>query len=95
MRPRRSASMNVRGMSMLETSWPQIRDANVDQEYATSWIELMDLYEQNCVELEFTASAATIGKIKSVIAQPNPLPAEINPLIIELAGRLHDEMYEK
>ena len=67
----------------------------VNEKYATNWVELMGLYEQNCVELELAASTATIRKIRYLLAKPNPLPSEINPLIIELSGRLYDEMGAK
>jgi hypothetical protein len=56
---------------------------------------LMDLYEQPCFELGLDASAATIRKLRAALTKPNPTSTEINPLTIELGGRLHDEMEGK
>jgi hypothetical protein len=69
-------------MRLNETSDGWVRD----------WLKLMDLYEPACVELELTASAATIGKLRAALSKPDPLSTEVNPLTIELGGRLFDEM---
>jgi hypothetical protein len=68
------------------------KDANAEEKYAACWLEQIDLYEKHCVEMELTASVATIKKIRKVLAGPNPPSTEINALIIELSGRLYDEM---
>jgi hypothetical protein len=67
------------------------RDAN-EEKYAAWWLEQIDLYEKHCIEMELIASAATIRKIRKVLTEPGPAPTEIIPLIIELSGRLFDEM---
>ncbi len=59
------------------------------------WRILMDLYEQPCVDLGLTASAATIQKLRSALAKPTPLLTDVHPLTIELGGRLYDEMVSK
>jgi hypothetical protein len=66
--------------------------SDVSPGWVRDWLILMDLYEQPCVELELTASAATIRKLRAALTKPNPLNTEISPLTIELGGRLYDEM---
>jgi hypothetical protein len=70
----------------------EIRLSDVGDGWVKDWLVLMDLYEKPCIELDLPASAATIGKIRAALTKPDPLNTEINPLTIELGGRLHDEM---
>jgi hypothetical protein len=65
---------------------------DVSDGWVTDWLILMDLYEQPCVELDLAASAATIRKLRAALKKPNPLSTDVNPLTIELGGRLYDEM---
>jgi hypothetical protein len=87
--------MEAAGMTRLLEQWGSktgMRLSDVSDGWVRDWLKLMDLYEKPCVELDLTASAATIGKLRAALIKPDPLSTEINPLTIELGGRLHDEM---
>ena len=49
-------------------------------------------FEPNCVELELTASLATIEKIRVLYSKPDAEYRTFGPLAEELNGRLTDEM---
>ena len=51
--------------------------------------------EEQCIELEFRASLASVRKIQRLLAKPDPTHRDLRPLEIELHGRLMDEMREK
>jgi hypothetical protein len=87
--------MEAAGMTRTLEASPlktEMRLNDVDALWISHWLILMDLYEKPCVELDLTASAATIRKIRAALTKLDPLNTEINPLTIELSGRLHDEM---
>jgi hypothetical protein len=87
--------MEAAGMTRSLEQWASktgMRLSDVSDGWVRDWLILMDLYEKPCVELDLTASAATIGKLRAALTKPDPLSTEINPLTIELGGRLHDEM---
>jgi hypothetical protein len=70
----------------------EVRLSDLSNRWVRDWLALMNSYEKPCVELDLTASAATIRKIRTVLTKPDALTTEINPLTIELGGRLYDEM---
>jgi len=87
--------MEAAGMTRTLEALPlktERRLGDVSDGWIRDWLILMDLYEQPCVELDLTASAATIRKLRAALTKPDPLSTEINPLTIELGGRLYDEM---
>jgi hypothetical protein len=90
--------MEAAGMTRTLEALPSKREmslSEVSDGWVRDWLKLMDLYEPACVELELTASAATIRKLRAALTKPNPLSTEVNPLTIELGGRLYDEMGNK
>src|ERR1700730_953818 len=87
--------MEAAGMTRTLEALPlktERRLGDVSDGWVRDWLILMDLYEQPCVELDLTASAATIRKLRAALTKLEPLSTEINPLTIELGGRLYDEM---
>jgi hypothetical protein len=67
------------------------RKDKFDEIATTSWKEFFTALEENCVELELTASLATVRKIRAVVATQNCSHTTLAPLHIELQGRLIDE----
>jgi hypothetical protein len=89
------AVMEAAGMTRTLERLPlktEMRISDVGDGWVRDWLILMDLYEKPCVELDLDASAATIRKIRDALTKPDPLTKELNPLTIELGGRLYDEM---
>jgi hypothetical protein len=85
----------TRAIDQFRGGFPLKRDFilnDVSDGWVADWLKLMDLYEQSCVEMELTASVATIRKLRAALSKANPLTTDINPLTTELGGRLHDEM---
>jgi hypothetical protein len=90
--------MEAAGMTRTLERLPKLGDVSLSDfgdDWIRDWLILMGLYEQPCIELGLDASAATIRKLRAALTKPDPLAAEVNPLTIELAHRLHDQMEGK
>src|SRR5438093_8653413 len=66
-----------------------------DDEMKTNMNALLADLESACVELELTASLATVRKIRGKLTEVKGQASVFYPLIAELQGRLDDEMGEK
>jgi hypothetical protein len=89
------------GMQLIQTNvdqtFPNYSDPNnnVINVSLSSHIKFYQMLEEQCIDLEFRASLASVRKIQRVLADPNPTHKDLRPLEIELLGRLMDEMGEK
>jgi hypothetical protein len=71
------------------------RNDTFDENDTITWEQFFTVVEENCIELELTASLATVRKIRGVVATRNASYTALIPLHIELQGRLIDEMEGK
>ncbi len=66
--------------------------SRLTQYQRTAAREGLGQFEKDCLELELTASVATIGRIRQVLGETNYEVATLTALVDELLGRLYDEM---
>jgi hypothetical protein len=88
-------SAELGGMSSVQQQWHQTFPSKFDAFDATayaSWEDFFSTMEDICVELELTASLATVRKIRRVLATSNASHSGLRPLQVELQERLVDEM---
>jgi len=81
--------------AIFELSHDRERNDTFDETETTTWEQFFTVVEENCIELELTASLATVRKIRGMVAARNASHTALIPLHIELQGRLIDEMEGK
>lgn len=84
----------VRDLKSLAFPGAQLDDkfTEVDRD---SWAEFFKVVEEHCIELELTASLATVRRIIQEAASPNASYTSLAPHHVELQKRLIDEMDSK
>ena len=82
--------------SKLDRAFPDPRD-RYDESHIALRVEFLEALERNCIDLDLIASAATVRKIRSVLAKAKTgVPRnDLTPLDIELTERVIDELDAK